>query len=737
MEDRNITQIFKVAGMSCAGCARSIEKGLKRKDGIIDIRVSITTEKAIVTYDPDKITLDEILDSVESLGYRFLEDKDEEDKQLEAARRRVFSALILTLPGIIFMLMDMTGLLRFNYSDLVQTILSIPVIFWPGRYVIKSFFNSVKNKIFGMDVLIGLGSIASFSTGIMQLLGFNISNYALVGAMIMTIHLLGRYLETMAKGRANKAIRSLIELGAKKANLIREGKEIEVPIEDLYIGDIVIVRPGEKIPSDGVIIEGETYIDESMVTGEPIPVRKTVGDPVIGSTINQLGVVKVKITKIGKDTFLSQIVRLVEEANSSKVPIQELADRITGIFVPTILVISLGVFLFWLLFPELGRSILMRFSHLLPWINLNNTVLSQAISAMISTLVIACPCALGLATPTALMVGNGISAKLGILIRNGKVIQLMKDVNVVVFDKTGTLTKGKPEVTYVWSRLEEKEFLKVVSSIENASEHPLAKAIVNYANDKGVSLGDINSFEVISGRGIKASLDGRNYLIGSISFFLDNGYDISMYRERINGLEKDGNSIILVAEDSEIIGIIGVSDALKDNSKEAIDRLKSLNISTILLTGDNLKTALAIKERLGLDDVIAEVLPQDKMKIIKDLQAKGNIVAMVGDGINDAPALRQADIGIAIGTGTDIAIESGDIVIVNGDVLNIPRAILLSRETFKKIKQNLFWAFFYNTISIPIAGLGLLHPIIAELAMAFSSINVITNSLRLRRIRLE
>lgn len=737
MEDRNITQIFKVAGMSCAGCARSIEKGLKRKDGIIDIRVSIATEKAIVTYDPDKITLDEILDSVESLGYRFLEDKDEEDKQLEAARRRVFSALILTLPGIIFMLMDMTGLLRFNYSDLVQTILSIPVIFWSGRYVIKSFFNSVKNKIFGMDVLIGLGSIASFSTGIMQLLGFNISNYALVGAMIMTIHLLGRYLETMAKGRANKAIRSLIELGAKKANVIREGKEIEVPIEDLYIGDIVIVRPGEKIPSDGVIIEGETYIDESMVTGEPIPVRKTVGDPVIGSTINQLGVVKVKITKLGKDTFLSQIVRLVEEANSSKVPIQELADRITGIFVPTILVISLGVFLFWLLFPELGRSILMRFSHLLPWINLNNTVLSQSISAMISTLVIACPCALGLATPTALMVGNGISAKLGILIRNGKVIQLMKDVNIVVFDKTGTLTKGKPEVTYVWSRLEEKEFLKVVSSIENASEHPLAKAIVNYANDKGVSPGDINSFEVIPSRGIKASLDGRNYLIGSISFFLDDGYDISMYRERINGLEKDGNSIILVAEDSEIIGIIGVSDTLKDNSKEAIDRLKSLNISTILLTGDNLKTALAIKERLGLDDVIAEVLPQDKMKIIKDLQAKGNIVAMVGDGINDAPALRQADVGIAIGTGTDIAIESGDIVIVNGDVLNIPRAILLSREIFKKIKQNLFWAFFYNTISIPIAGLGLLHPIIAELAMAFSSINVITNSLRLRRIRLE
>lgn len=737
MEDRNITQIFKVDGMSCAGCARSIEKGLKRKDGIIDIRVSIATEKAIVTYDPDKITLDEILDSVESLGYRFLEDKDEEDKQLEAARRRVFSALILTLPGIIFMLMDMTGLLRFNYSDLVQTILSIPVIFWSGRYVIKSFFNSVKNKIFGMDVLIGLGSIASFSTGIMQLLGFNISNYALVGAMIMTIHLLGRYLETMAKGRANKAIRSLIELGAKKANVIREGKEIEVPIEDLYIGDIVIVRPGEKIPSDGVIIEGETYIDESMVTGEPIPVRKTVGDPVIGSTINQLGVVKVKITKLGKDTFLSQIVRLVEEANSSKVPIQELADRITGIFVPTILVISLGVFLFWLLFPELGRSILMRFSHLLPWINLNNTVLSQAISAMISTLVIACPCALGLATPTALMVGNGISAKLGILIRNGKVIQLMKDVNIVVFDKTGTLTKGKPEVTYVWSRLEEKEFLKVVSSIENASEHPLAKAIVNYANDKGVSPGDINSFEVIPSRGIKASLDGRNYLIGSISFFLDDGYDISMYRERINGLEKDGNSIILVAEDSEIIGIIGVSDTLKDNSKEAIDRLKSLNISTILLTGDNLKTALAIKERLGLDDVIAEVLPQDKMKIIKDLQAKGNIVAMVGDGINDAPALRQADVGIAIGTGTDIAIESGDIVIVNGDVLNIPRAILLSREIFKKIKQNLFWAFFYNTISIPIAGLGLLHPIIAELAMAFSSINVITNSLRLRRIRLE
>lgn len=737
MGEMNITQIFKVEGMSCAGCARSIEEMLKKKDGIIDIRVSIATEKAIVTYDPNKIHLEEIFDSVESLGYRFSDDKDEEDRHLEVARRHFFSALLLTIPGMIVMLIDMTGLLRFSYSDLVQTLLAIPVIFWSGGCVIRSLFNSVRNRIFGMDVLIGLGSIASFSTGIMKLSGFNISNYALVGAMIMTIHLLGRYLEAIAKGRANRAIRSLIELGVKRANVIRDGKELEVPVEELYVGDVVIVRPGEKIPSDGVITEGETYIDESMVTGESIPVRKAIGDPVIGSTINQLGVIKVKITKTGKDTFLSQIVKLVEDASNSKVPIQELADRITGIFVPIILIISLGVFLFWLLYPEIGRSIILRFSYILPWINLNNTILSQAISAMISTLVIACPCALGLATPTALIVGCGIGARRGILIKNGKAIQLMKDINVVVFDKTGTLTKGRPEVTYVWSRLEEKEFLKIVSSIENVSEHPLAKAIVRYANSKGVSLVDIDSFEIIPGRGIKAFLDGKKYLIGSMNLFSENGLNISMYKERIDRLEREASSVILVAEEDSTIGIIGISDALKDKAKEAIDGLKSLNISTVLLTGDNLKIALAIKERLGLDDVIAEILPQDKMEVVKRLQSEGNIVAMVGDGINDAPAIRQADVGIGIGTGTDIAIEAGDIVIVNGDVLNIPRAILLSRETFKKIKQNLFWAFFYNIISVPIAGLGLLHPIIAELAMAFSSINVITNSLRLRRIRLE
>lgn len=738
MENREITKIFKVEGMSCAGCARNIEETLKRTPGVVYVSVNFATENAVVVYDPGKVKPADLAKKVETIGYRLMEDarKEIDEDYVRMMRKRFLYALSFTIPGVILMLLEMSKF-TIPYSGIIQVLISSFVIFWIGSQIMKSFIRSIVHGVFGMDVLIGLGTITSFLTGIMNIVGFNISNYALIGAMIMMFHLLGRYLEAMAKGKAIGAIKELVKLGAKKANVIRDDREIEIPIEELEIGDIVIVKPGEKVPSDGIIIEGDTYIDESMVTGESIPVRKSIGDRVIGATVNQLGSIKVRIDKLGKDTFLSQIIRLVEEAQGSKIPIQELADKITGIFVPIVLLISLGVFLFWILFPEAGRHILLRLSPVIPWVNLGSNVLSQAISAMVATLVIACPCALGLATPTALMVGSGVSAQKGILIKSGEAVQRMKDIDVLIFDKTGTLTVGKPSVTYLWSKLDEREFLEIVASIENSSEHPLAKAIVEYAIEKGIVPKPVSTFSAVPGRGGKAILNNRTYTIGNKNFLIENGYDVSLYEERLNSLERESNSVVLVADDSGIIGFIGVSDILKDDSKEVIKTLKRLGLKVIVLTGDNASIASAIKDKLEIDHIIAEVLPEDKMRIIKTLQGQGHKVAMVGDGINDAPALRQADVGIAMGTGTDIAIEAGDIVLINGDIKNVVRAILLSREIFRRIKQNLFWAFFYNVIAIPVAGLGLLHPVIAELAMAFSSINVITNSLRLKGVKLD
>jgi len=738
MENREITKIFKVEGMSCAGCARNIEETLKRVPGVVYASVNFATENAVVVYDPGKVKPADLAKKVETIGYRLMEDarKEIDEDYVRMMRERFLYALSFTIPGVILMLLEMSKF-TIPYSGIIQVLISSFVIFWIGSQIMKSFIRSIVHGVFGMDVLIGLGTITSLLTGIMNIVGFNISNYALIGAMIMMFHLLGRYLEAMAKGKAIGAIKELVKLGAKKANVIRDDREIEIPIEELEIGDIVIVKPGEKVPSDGIIIEGDTYIDESMVTGESIPVRKSIGDRVIGATVNQLGSIKVRIDKLGKDTFLSQIIRLVEEAQGSKIPIQELADKITGIFVPIVLLISLGVFLFWILFPEVGRHILLRFSPVIPWVNLGSNVLSQAISAMVATLVIACPCALGLATPTALMVGSGVSAQKGILIKSGEAVQRMKDIDVLIFDKTGTLTVGKPSVTYLWSKLDEREFLEIVASIENSSEHPLAKAIVEYAIEKGIVPKPVSTFSAVPGRGGKAILNNRTYTIGNKNFLIENGYDVSLYEERLNSLERESNSVVLVADDLGIIGFIGVSDILKDDSKEVIKTLKRLGLKVIVLTGDNASIASAIKDKLEIDHIIAEVLPEDKMRIIKTLQGQGHKVAMVGDGINDAPALRQADVGIAMGIGTDIAIEAGDIVLINGDIKNVVRAILLSREIFRRIKQNLFWAFFYNVIAIPVAGLGLLHPVIAELAMAFSSINVITNSLRLKGVKLD
>lgn len=738
MERKTVTQTFKVEGMSCAGCARRIEENLQRFDGIIYARVNIATEKATVTYDSDKVSVKEIIRLVESIGYKLLEEEtDKKEDRIDFYKKRFFYSLLFTIPGTILMLLEMFNIIVIPYFDIIQLMLSLPVIFGIGLPIVVSAMKSITHLTFGMDVLITLGTLSSFTTGILKLTGFNVENYALIGAMIMTFYLLGRYLEALAKSRTLNAIEELIKLGTKDARIIRGGEEIEIPVEELNIGDIAIVRPGEKIPSDGIVIEGDTYVDESMVTGESMPVKKTIGDSVIGATINQLGTVKIRITKVGEDTFLAQIIKLVESIQENKVPIQELADRITGIFVPIVILISIGVFSFWILFPQLGLSILDKMSFLIPWIKPGDNILSQAISAMIATLVIACPCALGLATPTALIVGTGIGAKRGILIRTGEAIEKLKDVDTIVFDKTGTLTLGKPEVSYIWSKLDVGEFLKIISSMEYNSEHPLAKAIVNYAKKKGINPVKLESFSYIPGKGITATLEEKDYIAGSKYFLLENGYDISPYDEMIEMLEKDRVTVVLVADRKDVIGVIGISDLLRDNANYVVKTLKDLGLEIIVLTGDSKTNASVIREKLEVDQVIAEVLPQDKVGIIKELQEQGRVVVMVGDGINDAPALRQADIGIAVGSGTDIAIEAGDIVLVNNDLYNVVRAIRLSKETFRKIKQNLFWAFFYNTIAIPIAGLGLLHPVIAEIAMSFSSINVILNSLRLRRVNLD
>lgn len=730
---------FNIEGMSCTVCAQIIEDALNNTVGVYKADVNFATERAYISFDPTLITPERLADIVEELGYRLVSDEttlEGEASYVDEARRKMVWAWVLTGPSSIIMIFDMYKHLILPYFDMVQILISFLVIFWIGGNVIRAAMSSILNGILGMDILIALGTIASFITGLINLFGINISSYALVGAMIMSFHLLGRYLELSSKGRASQAIKQLAELGAKNARVIRDGKEMDTPVGDLKIGDILIVRPGEKVPTDGVVVEGDTYIDESMVTGESMPTRITTGDVVIGGTINQLGAIKMKVTKLGKETFLSKIIQLIEEAQGTKVPIQRLADKITRIFVPIVLTVSTLAFLFWMIFPQSGRNILLFVAPYIPWINLGLNPISQAVAVAISTLVIACPCALGLATPTALIVGSGIGARNGILIRNGEAIQKMKEVNAIVFDKTGTITKGTLEVTYISSSIDEKEFLTIIASIENNSEHPLGKVIVDYARKRSIEFLNLSSFEVVPGKGIRSSIGGNRYIVGSVYFLRESGYDLSLYEEKVKELEQSSNSVILLADNVKILGIIGVSDTLKENSADTVREIKNMGIRTIMLTGDNKHTALAIADKVGIEEVISDVLPEQKVNIIKGLQQRGFIVAMVGDGINDAPSLEYADVGISIGTGTDIAIESGDIILVKGDISGVVKAIRLSRGTFKKIRENLFWAFFYNIIAIPIASLGLLHPVIAELAMAFSSINVITNSLRLRRIKL-
>ncbi|MCO6453478.1 MAG: copper-translocating P-type ATPase, partial [Caldilineales bacterium] len=736
--------ILPIGGMTCTSCASHVEKALQGVPGVERVTVNLVTENATVTYIPEIAGLDDFRRAVDATGYKVLaleiEDVDEEpvdleERKMQEARFRMQVAWAFTVPIILWMFADMFfGIVwpsAFIYN-LGMIVLALPVLFWVGRRTYRSGLIAVRHGHANMDTLIALGTGVSLLTGPASFF-FPVANYAGVAAMIMAFHLTGRYVEESAKGRASQAIRKLLELGAKTARIERDGEEIELPIEDVGVGDLMIVRPGEKIPTDGVVFWGDSAIDESMATGESMPVNKHPGDEVIGATVNQEGLLKIVATRVGKDTFLSQVIKLVDECQGTKVPIQAFADRITGIFVPVVLGIALLTLVAWLLIPNVMYGFVEAGSFL-PWVNPDLSVLTLAIVSMVAVLVIACPCALGLATPTALMVGSGKGAENGILIRSGEAIQTMKDIKIVIFDKTGTITKGKPEVTDIepLPGFNQQALLQAAASAEQGSEHPLGRSIVERARMDGLNLDETRAFQAVRGKGVLATAGEHDVLVGSRRLMQEHGLDTKSLETTLQRLEDEAKTAMLVALDGRLAGVIAVADTLKADSALAIQEMHAIGLQTAMITGDNRRTAAAIARLVGIDHVLAEVLPDGKVAEVQKLQEQYGLVAFVGDGINDAPALTQANVGIAIGTGTDIAIEASDITLVRGQLTGVVEAINLSRATFRKIRQNLFWAFFYNVAMIPLAMIGWMHPVLAEIAMATSSITVVANANRLR-----
>ncbi len=736
---------LKITGMTCASCAATVEKALKGLEGVVSAHVNIATEKAVVEYVADQVSILDLRKAVEDAGYG-VESEEEVDRSVEEMRKarvRMLVAWAFTIPIIAWMLPEMLlGLALPNATifNLGLILLAVPVLFWAGLPTMRSAVKSIAHKTANMDVLIMMGTTVAFFTG-PPVFFTSILNYAGVSGMIMAFHLTGRYFEAKAKGRASQAIRRLLKLEAKSARVLVDGEEKEVPIQEVEVGNIMVVRPGEKIPTDGVVVEGESAVDESMATGESLPVQKKAGDDVIGATVNQDGLLKVKATKIGKDTFLSQVVKMVEEAQGTKVPIQEFADKVTGYFVPAVLTIALSTFILWIVLPTEMSFVAKWAQPFLPWVNPDLPRVTLAIFALVASLVIACPCALGLATPTALMVGTGMGAENGILIRKGEAIQTLKEVKTIVLDKTGTITKGKPALTDIAvvenPESSEEDVLRIAASVEAGSEHPIAKAIVEAAGERNVELSELKSFRAMRGKGVSATIGRKKVLVGNRLFMKEAGVDSAQVEDRLKGFEDEGKTAVLVAVDGKLAGVCAVADVLKEDSAEAIAELRKLGYEAVMLTGDNPRTAEAIAKKVGINRVLAEVLPDQKVEEIRRLQGQVGMVAMVGDGINDAPALTQANIGIAIGTGTDIAIEAGDVILVRGDLSSVVSAIKLSKATFRKIRQNLFWAFIYNMVAIPVAIFGLLHPVIAEAAMASSSVSVVTNANLLRRANIR
>jgi len=736
------TANIKISGMSCSACAQRIEKNLQKLEGVQDASVNLASHQARVTYEPDVLEIKKVLQAVEKSGFQAEEEpgreelkQDEEDWKLQQAAKKMWLGVSFALPIMILMMIHMF-IIEIPYYFTIVVILGFPPIFIAGGETHRGSYRALKNLTPNMDTLVTLGSLVPYG---LNFLGFwlPITSFVEMAASIITLHLVGRFLETRAKGRASQAIKKLLEMEAKTARILVNGEEKEVPLEEVKEGDIMLVRPGEKIPTDAVVTEGESTIDESMATGESFPVERKQGDEVIGATINKQGLLKVKATRVGKDTFLSQVVKMVEECQGSKVPIQEFADRITGYFVPGVLIISVMAFSSWMWFPEFHAGVVEFFSF--PWSDTGLPQISLAILATIAVLVISCPCALGLATPTAIMVGSGLGAEKGILLRKGEAIQTIKETSIVAFDKTGTLTRGTPEVTDIKSMgdFNTPDLLFYAASLEKASEHPLAGAIVNKARQEGIDPTNPGEFKAITGKGVEGRVNDIKVIIGNRNLMLERKIDLPEGEKLQETLESQAKTVMLVAVEGKLAGLLAVADPLKEDAPQALQELKRMGMETAMITGDNWRTAEAIAHQAGVNRVLAEVLPEGKVKEIKKLQEEYGNVAMVGDGINDAPALTQANTGIALGTGTDIAIEAAEITLVRGDLSSVISAIKLSLATFGKIRQNYFWAWFYNGIAIPAAFMGLIHPIIGAAAMAASSLNVVLNSLRLKKVNLD
>jgi len=733
---------FGVGGMTCASCVANVEKALAKVPGVISASVNLASEKATVQYVRGETGMADLRSAVEAAGYSVLDEQREEQRvdddilKVQNAKRRFMFAIIPS--GVAWTLMLLSMAVTIPGYGLIIAVLGFPVVFLVGWPTHLASLKAIRSRRANMDVLISLGSVPPYFMGIAALI-WGGPGFIEMAMGIVSFHLLGRFLETRAKGRASQAIKKLLQLGAKTARILVNGEEKEIAIEEVKVGDIMVVRPGEKIPTDGVVVEGESAVDESMATGESMPVNKKADDTVIGATINQQGLLKVEATKVGKDTFLSQVIRMVDECQGSKVPIQEFADRVTGYMVPAVLGVALLTLISWLLFPDFFMRIITWGATFLPWVNPDLGTATLAIFASIAVLVISCPCALGLGTPTALMVGTGMGAEKGVLFRRGDALQTMSEVHTIVFDKTGTITRGKPGVTDIFAngRMEESEILRLAAGLEQGSEHPLGQAIVAEARQRGIELRRVDGFEAITGKGIKGRVDGKDVLVGNQKLMNDYEVDFSEVKGKLGELEDEAKTAMLVAVDGRIAGLIAMADTLKDDSVQAIAELRRMGLETAMISGDNQRTVAAIAKQVGIQRVLAEVLPQDKAAEIRRLQDEVGVVAMVGDGINDAPALTQADVGIAIGTGTDIAIESSDITLVRGELSAVVTAVNLSRATFRKIKQNYFFAWVYNAVAIPMAVMGLLHPMVGMAAMTASSLNVVTNSLRLRRAKVE
>lgn len=717
------TVTFAIGGMHCAACAVRNERALLKTPGVSEANVNLGTRRARVEFDETAVSEAALREAVVENGYEVLDDDAADHRQLlrrevQTARWRAAAAIVLAIPVMLLAMSDVAlpwTYLGRNASAWIEAVLSTIVILGLGRDFHRGMLMQARNGTANMDTLISLGTLAALLYSLWGMYVGNPHLYFETGAVIAALILLGRYFEARSRGQAGDAIEKLMELGAKTARIICDAQEQDIPIEQVAVGDLLQVRPGEKVPVDGKVATGSSRVDESMLTGESMPVAKAAGDDVFGATINVSGAFQMTATKIGEDTVLAQIVRMVSEAQGNKAPIQRLADRVSGIFVPIVLGIALATAVGWYLGTgDITRSFL----------------------PAVAVLLIACPCSLGLATPTAIMVGTGVGARRGILIKNGEALERGRRIDVVVFDKTGTLTEGRPTVTGIVAFTDDvssDEVLRIAASLERLSEHPLGQAIVRAANDRSAALAEVDDFESIAGKGVRGRLGNAPVIVGNIRLMQEQGVSVDAVLSQIESREALAETVVSIASNSELIGIIAVADALKGDAKSAIEALHSEAITTVMITGDNRRTARAIADQIGIDEVFAEVLPHDKAEHVKGLQARGRRVAFVGDGINDAPALAQADLGIAIGTGTDIAIDAGNIVLVKGSPLKIIEALRLSRLTFRTIKQNLFWAFFYNIAAIPLAAFGLLNPMIAAAAMAISSVSVVGNSLRIRQ----